>query len=123
MIGGTVAAVFGSLLPTIPLLFVLLIGLGVAITNWASQPRVATLAVFGIGLELLATLIGVALYSSLPILVTQTDLGAGQFSTISLGLNIVLRLCSAAAWGLVIAAVFIGRSGASVGHPGDRLGR
>ena len=74
MSGGTVAAVLGSLLPAIPLILVLLIGLGIAITNWSSQPRVAMLAVCGIGLELLAALIGVAFYSSFPILLTQINL-------------------------------------------------
>jgi hypothetical protein len=120
MLGGTAAAVFGSFLPTIPLILVLLVGLGIAITSWSSYPRVAMLVTIALGLELLATLLGIAFSGSIPLLLAQGNLTSRQFGPLALLVGVVLRLLSAAAWVLVLSAVFTGRSG---GHPDGRGAR
>ena len=67
--------------------------------------------VSGLGLELLVTLLGVVYSASLPLLISQGNLTVRQFAPLNVGVALVLRFLSAVAWGLVIAAVFVGRSG------------
>lgn len=116
MVGVTAVNAASSFLPAIPILIVLIVGVGIVFTNWSRFPRVALLAVCGLGLELLATLLGVAYSASIPLLISQGNLTARQFAPLSVGIGLVLRLISAIAWGLVIAAIVVGRSGDAAGR-------
>lgn len=118
-IGGATVSFVSILLPTLPLILVLIAGIGVAIFGWSSYPRVALCATIGLGLELTVTILGVIFAMMAPFLIGG-GIGAARFGALSAAVSIVLRLTSAVAWILVLAAVFIGRQGAA---PGDGRGR
>lgn len=106
MIGGTVSTLFGTLLPAIPLILVLLIGLGITITNWTRFPRIAMLVTIGLVLELVSLLLGIAFSTSLPFLIVRGNLRSTQFGLLSVGVGVIVRLLGAAAWILVLVAIF-----------------
>ncbi len=99
----------GSLFVMSPILIAWMVGLVLAFVFWKRQPRVALFAAIGFGLLLFVNIIH-AFVNPLLFGWMIDQLGSGsQVSLILSGITCVVNLFEAAAWALIIAAIFTAR--------------
>ena len=103
----------GTLLPTLvtyliqlPLLLVWLIGIILAGVYWRRNPAVSLLTIIAIGMLFLESLVATYLNLWLPVTLSQRGWGASQMGTVLALKGLVQSIANAAAWGLLIAAIF-----------------
>jgi hypothetical protein len=105
--GLPVLAAYGGQLPII---LAYLVGIGVSLAFWGRHPQAAKLAFFGCLVLLLALLVFTPISVLLPMIIFQRT---GNTSTIGMamfGVGLVRSLLYLAGFGLLLAAVFAGRS-------------
>lgn len=93
----------------IPLIGVWIVGAFISATQWSSHPRVSALTLAGIGIAFLVWLIGTATTLVFPMMIRQGNATAESFAMYAAAASGASALLSAAAWGLILAAVFAGR--------------
>lgn len=93
-------------LAQLPVYLVLLAGLFLAGFTWRKHPRVSMLAMAGIGLILLTTLVSTFLGARLPVYLHTRGLPARLMGTVLLVVNLARSLLTAAGLALVLWALF-----------------
>ncbi|MCX7048029.1 MAG: hypothetical protein NTX50_21400 [Candidatus Sumerlaeota bacterium] len=94
----------------IPLYIVFLIGVILAVVTWKRHPRVSLLVCIGIVIDCVAMTVGTGLFVWLPNYLIQSGRTQSQLGNV-LGIISLCRIfITAAAWGIIITAIFIDRS-------------
>jgi hypothetical protein len=112
MTGIVVSTLFQHLVQ-LPVYLVLLAGILVAASTWRKHPRVSMLAISGIGIIFLTTLLATQLGNSLPIYLHTRGLPARFMVTVLLVFNLTCSIITAAGWALVLWALFSWRKAGS----------
>jgi hypothetical protein len=107
---GSPFVVVSNLVISLPLLVVWLGGILLAIAYWPRYPRVAALAICALALACLSLFVSALTTSALlPVLVQLRGGTVRRLESTLLLAGIVRTLLDAFAWGLLVAAVFVGR--------------
>lgn len=108
----SMAPIFGRLISQSPVYLVWLGGAVLALVRWRQHPRVSLLAVIGLGVLSVNSLVSTVLNSALPLMVASRGLrGSFPRAANALGVcNILLAVIAAIGYGLVLTAVFSGRA-------------
>lgn len=107
----TIIPTLTSLLAQSPVFIVWLVALVLAIARWQRHPNVSlftTLALVGF---LVVSIIDTYLNVSLPIMLIEQGQSASQVGVMFAVKGVVSAVIRAVLWGVLIAAVFIGRDG------------
>ena len=92
-----------------PVYLALLTGIVLAIVKWREHPLASMLALIGLGLMLLLSIGGTLINVWLPISLERAGKSMPEISaTISI-VGIARSFIAAVCWGLIVAAIFIGR--------------
>jgi hypothetical protein len=94
-----------------PVIIVWVIGIILALSRWRRHPRASQFALIAFALMIGATVVVRALYLWLPIAMRNHGWSTREFGTISVAIGIVSTLINAAAWALIICAIFGWRDG------------
>ncbi len=106
------ASMLTRFLAQLPVYLVWLVGAIVAVVRWRRHPRVSLLAVAGLAVLFLSSLVSTAANSMLPMMVASGAL-RGSFSRMATVLavcSIVFAVIAAVGYGLLLAALFSGRA-------------
>jgi cobalamin biosynthesis protein CobD/CbiB len=95
-----------AFLMNIPLYIVLLVGMGMAVVNWGKSPKVSVLSIAALAVGLGVALAGPA-SSFLMDSLHRNGTSWEQVSYMEVGINLVLRLCQAVSWILILVALSI----------------
>jgi hypothetical protein len=90
----------------IPVFLVWLAAIILAVINWRRHPRISLLTLIAFGMFFVAALVGTALISWLPLALHERGLPGGQMGNVVLIANFLRGLFDAAAWVLLVAAIF-----------------
>ncbi len=108
---GAPFVVVSNLVISLPLLVVWIGGILLAIAYWPRYPRVAALVVCALALACLSLFVSALTTSALlPVLVQLRGGTVRRLESTLLLAGIVRTLLDALAWGLLVAAVFVGRA-------------
>jgi hypothetical protein len=102
------SAVLGSLAIQIPHLVALIVGIVLALVTWKRNPTPSLLAVISFGLSLILLILYVGL-ANLPIAMNRYGYSLARVGVVMGIIGIILSFFQAAAWGLIIAAIFSNR--------------
>ena len=105
----------GVLIGTLPAVAVHLVGIILAVTRWRRHSNVSSIAVFGLGLSLLVTIVGRLVSVALPLTMRESGRTIAEVSTMMGVFAGVTTLFEAAALGLLIGAIFGWRNPARPG--------
>lgn len=108
-IGEGIAALWPIFIPQIPQYLVWLTGMVLALVFWRKHQRVSLLALLGFALLLIVSLVGTYLGSYLPISLRAQGMTTPQISRTIGFASLAVGLAAAAAWVLLVVALFIGR--------------
>jgi hypothetical protein len=101
--------IFGPLasyLGQLPVFLVWLVAIIVAIVNWRRHPRVSLLTLIAFAMFFIAAFVGTALTSWLPLTLHERGLPGTQMGNVALILSFLRGLFDAAAWVLLVFAIF-----------------
>lgn len=101
-----VGYIFRSLAYSLPMILIWLVGIVIAVLNWRKTPRVSLLAVIALLLFLVETFGFSIAYSAL---LYNSRGNYGQFEWLYLILSVVRSLIASVAFGLLLAAIWVGR--------------
>lgn len=99
-----------ALLMSGPLYLVWLVGAIVALTKLKSHPQVAGLALGGLGVFFLSSLAGLVVRVFYIRSLIESGTSAADIGSSMLVVGILQTLVSMIGWGLLLAAIFVGRS-------------
>jgi hypothetical protein len=105
--GLPILAAYGGQLPII---LAYLVGLGVSAAFWSRHPQAAKLAFLGCLVLLLVALVFIPISILVPMAIIQRGGGASNVGLVIMGVSLVRSLLYVAGFGLLLAAVFAGRS-------------
>ena len=103
-------AVFYALAPQIPLYLIYLVGIIVALVYLKRHPRVSFLTIISIGISLLAGIIVTVVQVLLPSYLIRQGSSAQSLGYYFFGLGIISNLIHVVTFGLLLIAIFTGRS-------------
>lgn len=106
--GPNIWSILQSYAVQIPVVLVWSVGLVMAIANWDKHRKAALLTLVSLGVSILNLTVGGYLSMMIPMRISHSDPSAG-YATMMV-VTITRYLLSALAWGLILAAVFAGRS-------------
>ena len=95
-----------SLATSIPLFLVWLIGIAVALSRWRRHPRVSLFAAIAFAVMIGSTIILRVVYMLGPLMMRERDWTTSEIGTIFAVIGIVSALINAAAWALILSAIF-----------------
>lgn len=97
---------FTRLLSGAPLYVVWIGGILLALTRWSRHPRVCALVAAALGLEIVVNLGSTVVYTVMPMLVERSGMSMSVMSTVYGAFGFLQGIVSAAAWALVLLAIF-----------------
>lgn len=100
-----------------PVYLVLVAGIVLALVRWSEHPSVSMLALAGLGLVLVSSVLGTMLGTSLPVLMLDEGASTSEIGATMGTLGLVRSLFAAAGWGLILGAIFSGRRPSPRPHP------
>jgi hypothetical protein len=95
-----------ALTTLIPVFIVWLIGAILAISRWRRHPRVSLFVIIAFVVMMGATVIFRVVSMWAPMIMRDRDWSMGEFGAILTAINFVYALVNAAAWTLVLCAIF-----------------
>ncbi len=107
---GLLPAILTSCFVHIPTILVWIAGAVLALMRWRKYPQVSMFTLAALGIFLVLTIAGSILSIWLPVTLMRGDTDSGRMGIILAGSGCVQSLIAAGAWGLILAAIFKGRS-------------
>jgi hypothetical protein len=98
--------VLTSLATSIPLFIVWLIGIAVALSRWRRHPRVSLFAVIAFAVMIGSMVVFRVIYILAPLMMRERGWSPSEVGTIFGAIGIVSALINAAAWALILSAIF-----------------
>jgi hypothetical protein len=91
---------------SIPVIIVWLIGIALSLSRWRRRPRVSKLALIACAVMIINTVVNRVLTIWMPLAMRDYGWTSAQIGSIFTAIGIITALISAAAWALVICAIF-----------------
>ena len=109
MDGSIIPVYFLSLLPSLPLYLIWIIGLVLSIVHWKKHSRVSLFTFISLSILLVLSLISVFLELWLPINAFNEGFSAREIGIIWMRIKVIASVISSIAWSMLFVAIFGGR--------------
>jgi hypothetical protein len=100
----------GSIAISTPIIIVLLIGIALALLRWRRHPRVSLLTLIASAVMIVSMIGAIFLYAWMPMTMRDRGWTSSQLGAFFAAVRIVNTLVDAAAWSMVLCAIFGWRS-------------
>ena len=104
-----VGSTLANLLTQLPLYLVWIVGIILAITSWQKHRRASLLTLIGLGILLLQALTGALLTPAFVRFLHVRGMGGRMMNLVMIGRSVLAALISTAAWGCILAGIFLPR--------------